>query len=246
VQLPLYILPIASVSLEVLLIWRLWRCRLLGVYPYFGAFVIYDLGRSAVLFPLSLLWSNVYAWTYWTTEVISVFLRLFVVWEAIRTVFLPGSNLRRLAWKFLLAVGSLILPAIAALWWRQSLLVHFPNRFVPPIFEQYFSLIQAILLLIVAVLGRYYGISLGRNMRGLIFGFGLYLTLCALNFASFQFIRGFLPYWQFVSPVSYVGLIAFWLWSFWQRDPVSQALTPHDCIDFEDWNQKSRRRALFS
>lgn len=234
-----YALPAVGISLQGLLIWRLWRCRLIELYPYFTAVVIYDTCNSLLLLALILFWRNAYGWAYWTTEVIAVFLRFLVIWEAVRTLFPRESTLRYVAWKFLVAVELLVLPAILALWWRQSLLLHFPHRFVPPIFEQYVSLIQALLLLTVAMVARYYGVPLGKNMRGLIIGFGLYLTLCALNFASFQIISGFLPFWQLLSSWNYVGLTALWLWAFWQGDPVSeQGLRHQDYLDSKaQWNQ---------
>lgn len=235
-DLPFYALPALGATLEGLLVWRLLKRGLLGRYPYFSGFVCYDLVRTLAGVAAAHFWWDWYAWMYWMTEAISLFLRFLIIWEVVRALFLPKSVLRCLAWKILLSVMAFLLPVLLALSWRQAALIHFHYGMVPPIFEQYLSLAQALLLLTVVAVARYYGLPLGRNVRGLVFGFGLYLSLCAMNFASFQVVHGFLPYGQVLSPVTYVGLIAYWLWAFWEYAPSPDQTTMH--YDKARWHEQ--------
>lgn len=225
--------------LEALLLWRLLGHGLLRRYPYFSAFVFYNLFCTLVAVAVDAFHPEWFAWTYWTAEVISIFLRFIVIWEIVRALFSPASALRRLTRSVLLAIGAFALPAIVTLAWTQTNLMHFAYRYVPPVFEQYLSLAQAALLLAIAVVARYYALPLGRNVRGLVFGLGLYLTLYAMNFASLQFVQGFLPYWQLLSPAMYIALTAFWLWSFWEYAPApaQESAVPDPLESRKQWNQ---------
>ena len=109
-----------------------------------------------------------------------------------------------------------------------------------PVVEQYVSLAQALLLLSPAAVARYYRLPLGRNVRGLGFGFGLYVFVRAINFAGVQAFRGFLPYCQLLAPASLIAMIAVWLWGFWDYAP-SPELSSLDEEESYQWETEWRR-----
>jgi len=232
-HLPFYMLPGLGISLEGVLLWRLTKLRLRR-YPYLSGFVLYDFFRCFILFAITYLRWKWYTTTYWSTEVISLFLRFLVIWEVARSLFSRNSVLQRVAWKMLIAIEMVLLPVILVLGWSQASLVHYLYKIVSPIFEQYLSLGQALLLLTLAAIARYYGVPFGSNLRGLIFGLGTYLSLCAINFASLQVFRGFFPYWQLLSPMTFVAMIAVWLWAFWEYAP-SPGLASMDETQGAQW-----------
>ena len=237
-HLPFYALPGVGVTLEGVLLWRLTKLRL-ERYPYLSGFVFYDFVRCFILFAVSHFQWERYGMTYWSTEIVSVFLRFLVIWEVARSLFSRNSVIQRLAWKMLITMEVVLLPALLALGWSQASLVHYLYKIVSPIFEQYLSLGQALLLLTLAAVARYYGVPLGRNMRGLIFGFGTYLSLCAINFASLQVFRGFLRYWQLLCPVTFVAMIVVWLWAFWEYTPSPELarIDEAQCVQRKaEWN----------
>jgi len=214
-----YVLPVSAVVLESLVVLRLGARSMVVRYPYLTFFVSYTLARDLFMFPIHFYWPNWFATVYWQGETLSLFLRFLVIWEFFRGLFPARSNLHELAWKALLIVELVILPALLLLSWRQMSLHHAAYAHLSPAFEQYLSLAQVLLLLAPAVVARYYRVPLGRNMWGLGMGFGVYLCVCSVNFAGLQVSRSFLPYWQLLSPVTFICMILVWLWAFWDYMP---------------------------
>lgn len=237
-HLPLLLLPSSALLLEGLLLWRLSRHRLAAAYPYLTVFVAYDFLSNLVLFPVNyykLVW---FAGVYWRLESISIFLRFLIAWEFFRAIFAQRSALRDVAWKVLVIVELGVLPAILLLSWRQtsSLQYLYLRRFAAV--EQYFSLAQALVLLAAAAVALYYRLPLNRNLRGLGFGFGIYLLVRAVNFASVQIFHQFFSYLRLLTPFTLIGMIAVWLWAFWDRPAVQERLgayEPQNTKRSKDW-----------
>lgn len=222
---PLYLFPCAAILLEGLLLFRFLKKRFSHRYPYLVSFVVFDFLCNIILFPVNLYKPQWFAGVYWRMESLSLFFRLFVNWEFYRGVFGRRSALYDIGWKVLLAVELFALPAVLVLSWTQVSTVHFSFQHLSPVVEQYFSLVQAFLLLTPAAVACYYCLAWGRNMRGLGFGFGIYLLVRTVNFASLQAFRGFLPYWQLLTPISFIGMIGIWLWAFWEYAPSPELAT---------------------
>lgn len=223
-QLPFYGVSAAGIILEAWLVSLLIKHRFVSRFPYFSTFVLCDFFCNLVLVIVAVLRRPWFRWSSGAALLVSVLTGLLIIWEVMRSVFPPHSILRRLSQCTLLVIGSVVFPAVLALSWKQANLVQFPYRYFPPTFEQYLCLIEALVLLAIAAIARYYAVPLGRNMSGLVHGFGLYLLCYAMNFAALQVIPGFLPYWQFLSSALYIGLLAFWLWAFREYAPPEVAI----------------------
>ena len=221
-RLPLYTLPCSAVLLEGVILWRFSKRRMWHCYPYVALFVAYDLFGNLVLFPIRRYKADWFGVAYWQIESISLFLRFLINWEFFRAIFGRQSALRQMGYKVLVAVELIGLPAILFLGVSQASSVHYAYLHLSPVVEQYISLAQALFLLTPAAVARYYGLPLGRNVRVLGFGFGLYVFVRAVNFAGLQAFRGFFPYWQLLAPASLIGMLAVWLWGFWDYAPSPQ------------------------
>jgi hypothetical protein len=212
-------------------------------YPYVLLFVVYDLVGNIALFPINRYRPDWFAGAYWQIESISLFLRLLINWEFFRAIFGRQSALCGVAYKVLLAIELIALPAIMFLGFTQVSPVRYVLMHVSPVVEQYMSLAQALLLLTPTAVARYYRLPLGRNVRALGFGFGLYVFVRTINFAGVQAFRGFLPYCQFLLPASLIAMIAVWLWGFWDYAP-SPELSSLD--KEESYQQEAEWRRLWA
>jgi hypothetical protein len=78
------------------------------------------------------------------------------------------------------------------------------------------------IILFVGLLGAivHYGISLGKNMRGMLIGYGLYLgtSLVSLALRSY-FGSAFSNVWRFVQPSSFDVSLLIWLIALWSDHP---------------------------
>lgn len=236
----LYILPCSAVLVEVLVLWRVSKGRMWYRYPYVALYVGFDLIGNILLFPISRYKPDWFAAAFWGGQSVSMFLRFLVNWEFFRGIFGRPSVLRDIGYKVLVAVELIGLPAILYLGWSQESSVHYVYLHVSPVVEQYLSVVQALLLLTPAAVARYYGLTLGRNVRGLGLGFGLYVLVRAMNFASLQAFRGFVPYWRFLAPASLIAMMVVWLWGFWDYAPSPQ-LGALDEEQSHQWKAEWRR-----
>ena len=236
----LYILPCSAVLVEVLVLWRVSKGRMWYRYPYVALYVGFDLIGNILLFPISRYKPDWFAAAFWGGQSVSMFLRFLVNWEFFRGIFGRPSVLRDIGYKVLVAVELIGLPAILYLGWSQESSVHYVYLHVSPVVEQYLSVVQALLLLTPAAVARYYGLTLGRNVRGLGLGFGLYVLVRAMNFASLQAFRGFVPYWRFLAPASLIAMMVVWLWGFWDYAPSPQ-LCALDEEQSHQWKAEWRR-----
>lgn len=236
----LYILPCSAVLVEVLVLWRVSKGRMWYRYPYVALYVGFDLIGNILLFPISRYKPDWFAAAFWGGQSVSMFLRFLVNWEFFRGIFGRPSVLRDIGYKVLVAVELIGLPAILYLGWSQESSVHYVYLHVSPVVEQYLSVVQALLLLTPAAVARYYSLTLGRNVRGLGLGFGLYVLVRAMNFASLQAFRGFVPYWRFLAPASLIAMMVVWLWGFWDYAPSPQ-LSALDEEQSHQWKAEWRR-----
>lgn len=221
--------PVFGILLQGLLVWRLSRHRLWVRYPYLSVFVLYSLARDITILSMHLRGSGLYAAAFWGTALVYLFLQFSLTWEFFRGVFPQRSPIHDIAWKVLMFVGLCTFPPILLLSWSQmsSLPSHF--AYLSPLVTQYMTLWQVLILLAPLAVARYYGVVLGRNMRGLALGFGIYACIASMNFATVQAFHGFAPYWRFVEPLSFICTIVIWLWAFWIYAPAQAAGdTRHD------------------
>lgn len=211
-----YALPCSGTILEGILLWRLSSQRLWRTYPFLTIFLLCVLLRDVSLFAVTWFRPDWFARFFWRTETISVFCRFLVNWEFIRSVFPKDSKLQAVAWKCLFAVEVFVLPCIVLLTWGQVSSALYVRRF--PLFEQYLSLCQAVLLLVPAFVASYYRLEIGRRMRGVGLGFGIYASLCAANFAGLSASLGFFSVGRFLPPIISVLMFVIWLWAFCQEE----------------------------
>jgi hypothetical protein len=214
-------MPAVGLTFEALLLWRLFRHRQLKRYAYLSSFLLFELIRSPALVTVYYFNREWYSRAYWNTEGVGLAVFFAILWEVARHLFPSGSPLRRLAWQAVLLSETILIPSLLMLaWgWSASNFDRYPVLKIWPLVEQYFTLAVSLLLLVIAGVARYYGVSFGRNMRGLIAGFGVYLCLYAANFAALQTVPRFHVFWQFISSVSYSAMVACWLWAFWKFAP---------------------------
>ncbi len=89
-----------------------------------------------------------------------------------------------------------------------------------------FLVVQAILLLGLLQLISYYGISMGRNLKGMIFGYGQCVgtTLVTLALQARIGLR-FESTWSLVQQMSYLAALGIWLVALWSycANPVPEA-----------------------
>jgi hypothetical protein len=107
---------VGGIALQVLLAVVLLAKRAWQKYPFFAAYILFNLFEAAATFPLYRK-GVVYFYTFWACEGIGIFLGLAVVREIFTNIFSPHAALRKLAsLVFRVAVVALIVLACGAIY----------------------------------------------------------------------------------------------------------------------------------
>jgi hypothetical protein len=85
------------------------------------------------------------------------------------------------------------------------------------------TILLGALLLVIA----YYGVSIGRNLRGIILGYGLYIALDVMFYATRSFLgHSFQSAFSVVRSYSYLVALLVWAVALWSYSPVSVPEAP--------------------
>ena len=211
-----------GIVLEGLILLRGLQGRFVSKYPFFYSY------SGCVLF-VSILTYFIYAensassgmW-YWGAQLVSLIFGYGILLEIFNHVLSPYPGAERLARVAGFVVFgaifcfSLAYPVIHSQWSPAGTMVEL---------ERNLRTVQAIFLCGLSCVISYYAIAIGKNMKGMIAGYGLYIatSLVSLALRSYAGIR-FDEIWKVVQPLSYDVSLLVWvaaLWSY-QSNPVAE------------------------
>lgn len=213
-----YIVWLSGIGVEVCLLCRLFRRQLwrqhsgLFVYVAYNLIVI-DIASMAIWRFIPSLDRSF----YWKSETLSMALRFLVIWDIFRNAFPKGSTLKKIASEGVAVLAPGLVIICVCTFWSFEAYTKFHS--VYPALERSFGFAQAVLVMGFLLMARYYALSLGRTLWGITVGFGAYVSISTANFALLDLRHSFLPYWQVVSPLSFLAMLGMWTWSVWVYAP---------------------------
>lgn len=205
----------ATNALEGLLLARPIQGRFLKKYSFFYFYLTYVFLQSLACFYVYLARPSLYQPFYWYTQLFSVLLGYGVIWEIFRQALSRYPGASRMARNVLGLILVMVLSKV------------FVNALSGPIWspakttaelERNLRTVQGILLVAVIALLVYYAIPIGRNLRGMLLGYGFFVATSIVSLT----VRSYLGnesqwWWQYVQPVAYFFVLLIWcgtLWSF--------------------------------
>jgi hypothetical protein len=163
---------------------------------------------------------------YWPTQYITLALGCGVIFEISRHVFAHRVTLDRLArWSMLAMFGLIfLLAAVHAL-----LLPNWNVASDTADLERDLRVAQALVLMTIIFLTGYYRIEIGKNIRGMILGFGVYVGASVLSLTARLFIGPrFGTAWQIIQSSAYFAALAIWAFALWSYEPEPPSRPPSD------------------
>jgi hypothetical protein len=208
----------SSIALEILLLARgvlsLLAYRLPVFYGYITFVLLQDMARF-----LAYHWNfGLYKRVYWSTEFLGLAIGSLVVFEIYKVSLAAYPGAARMARNalavvFLVALVTGLLDASAgsAGWQTAS---------AGPEMERALRVVQAAAILALVALFLLYSIPFGRNLRGILLGYGLFVAgrVICLTFVSLQ-VHNF---WFYAYSVIYLGALSLWLSHLWFYQPNPQ------------------------
>lgn len=208
--------------MAVVLVRGAWRA-LWKKYPFFYFPLLGNMVASAVVAPWVLLhYRSMYGW-YWAMQFATMFAACGNFLEILRHGFSIAPNARLFAqsvrYMVLGVVGVFATLCLIGPRGREH-----QRQFI--LFERDFRTIQAFLLLVLVAGIFYFGIQLGKNVKGILLGYGIYIgsSLVALALDS-RFPSSFSPAWQVLQPLAYVVSLLIYLFSLWTYGPAAAPFT---------------------
>jgi hypothetical protein len=162
---------LAGLILEAALIGRAIQGRFLGRYALFYSYLAVVFLRGATLLPIDRWWPQAYPRAYWYSQFFVFVLGCGVLWEIYRSALSPYPGAARMAqnvlpFLFVIAFSRVFVKA----WNGPSWLPGATSLET----ERDLRVVQTALLAGLVALLIYYSVPLGKNLKGMILGYGFF------------------------------------------------------------------------
>jgi len=204
-------------ALEGLLVLRALWGRFFWKYPIFYFYLSYVLFESLLRFYFYVFNPGLFSSVYWSTQFVSVTIGYCIIWEIFRQALADYPGAARVARICLLMIFLLVLSKVFLSAWGGSL----PSllRTLADL-ERYLRVVQAALLVAIVGLLAYYAIPIGRNIEGMLLGYGLFIGMTVLHLVLRSYLGdAFQPVWQHLGWVSYSAALLVWCATLWSYHP---------------------------
>ncbi len=202
---------------EALILLRSIRQKLYEKYPafyfYLGTVLLLQLFR----FSIFVFYPNAFPAFYWYTQFLPATVGYAVILEIFKLGLKSSPGAARMARTVLWGVlGTVILKvfvdALSGSTW--SMATSFTEL------ERNLRTVQALLILAIIAVLAFYAVPNSRNLKGIIFGYGLYICASVMSLA-FGSLPGNAtrPGWRHVQPIAYLAALFIWTYSLWSRQP---------------------------
>jgi len=234
----------SSIALASLVLIRGMQTKLAYRFPIFYGYVAYVLSLDDVT-SYFIKAPTVYSYVYWATEFVGVLIGCGVVFEIYRIGLLRYPGTARMARNalgviFVLALmKALVVAANQPGWWVKANTLEI---------ERVLRTVQAIAVAALAAVCLIYAIPFGKNLRGILLGYGLYVGVFSVCL-TFVPVHGH-NFWWYASSTCYPVALAIWLTHLWS---YQESLAPgstdkysgsrsDSCGDYQETATATRRR----
>ena len=232
-----------TLAVEGVLLVRAVAAGFLRKYILFYSYLSWVFALSFVRLIIYLAQPASYRAFYWYTQPLSVLMGCALIWEIYRQALgrYPGAGrmARNLVLCFLLMVLSKILVNAwdGSVWWRAETTAEL---------ERNMRTVQGILLIALILVLAHYAIPLGRNLKGMILGYGLFISTSVIDLTlRLLFGDSFQKSWQYLQPIFYLVVLTIWGLTLWSYQAVPLPATePEIEADYQLLAARTRKRLL--
>jgi hypothetical protein len=223
----------SGIALEVLLLVRGLQGKFLARYPVFYVYILFVWMQSLLRFSIYHTRPQLYLPVYWITEYAGVLIGCGVVFEIFRVGLAAYPGTARMARNLLAFVFVMALTRGLVETWNNP---HWWSVTTTIDFERALRTVQSLAIIALVALSLFYSIPFGRNLRGILLGYGLFvgfsviqLTLVANNLSRFY------SFWARVQPGSYFVVLGLWAVHLWSYAPNPE---PKRAVRLEEQYQR--------
>jgi hypothetical protein len=223
----------AGIFLELLVAYRFLRTRTLLRYPFFFAYIAISLlADTSGYIHFYLAGPALYSQWYWVKQIVTLIAGYGILLEIQKHVLSPYPGAERFARNAgIVAFGLVFCFAVV----YTSMMPAWSVAGTTVEFERALRTVQAVFLFGILGVIAHYRIEIGKNMRGMIFGYGLYIGTSLMSLAVRSYAgTSFDTAWNFIQPFSWVLSLFIWLAALWSYYPSpAPASATHLETDYE-------------
>jgi hypothetical protein len=218
------LLWLAAISLEIAALARAVERRLLRRYKLFYFYLGVVLVRDLSLLCIYFLWPRFYSGAYWGSELLGIVAGCALVWEVYKLALARYAGALRVAHSLLLFVFIITFTRILVQVWNSSSWTPGATTLQT---ELDVRVVQAAMLLGLIALFAYYSIPLGRNLKGIVYGYGFFLVTSVIDLQLRDSLGPtFQRLWEYVQPACYLVVLGIWCFALWSYAPVPEETEP--------------------
>src|SRR5215467_10978348 len=211
------LLWVAGPVLELLVILRAIHGKFLKEYKLFYFYIAWVLVCDGCRLAVFHYWPQAYSNIYWYSQLFSVLVGSAVVWEIYKLALANYPGAARMArsvllFLFVITMTRIVVYAINEGRWL-------PGQTTLET-EKEFRIVQFALLAGLVLLLAHYAIPTGRNLKGIILGYGVFVAASLVQLTLRNSLgESFQSLWQFVQPATYLLVLAVWCVTLWRFEP---------------------------
>jgi hypothetical protein len=222
------LLWVAGIALESVILFRFLKHRLYAHYPFFFTYLVVVWSSDMALWPIYRSHYASYSQFFWVDQFLNLLAGFGVLFEIVRKSFQRYPGARTFATAVVAAMFAILCGYFAFQLLPLSVYAHegFSDL------ERDFRAIQALTICGVLVVISYYRIEVGRNLRGIIAGLGLYVGSTILSHEFKSYVGpGFNAAWSVIQPYAYLLSLIIWVFTLWSYSPAAAPEMPPEIDD---------------
>lgn len=207
----------AGLALEGLLLFRALKGKTLGRFPLFWAYIIcvlaVDLARDMTYYahPAS------YRTLYWATQFLTLLVGYGILLEIVQKSLAHYAGAERVARTLVLGVFVAVFSYVM---FKSGTEPHWSPGATYVELERDLRAVQALVFITILGVVFHYGITIGRNLKAILLGYGLYIGVSVLMLA----LRSYAPelidtFGRALLIYSYLASLAIWVFGLWSYYP---------------------------
>jgi hypothetical protein len=210
-----------AILLEALLLVRGFQKKLLGHFPIFYTYILFVFLEEFLRFCSYRWYPDQYFYVYWATQFFSLLIGSAVIFEIYRVGLraFPGTA-RVMHYLLLLMFGGVLVrtmahPSGGLFWWITQRSEEL---------ERDLRMVQALGALTLVSLFLWYAIPFGKNLRGILTGYGLFIAMSIVQLTLLPYFWGDIKLiWAYAQPASYLLVLLIWANALWLPHLVPEA-----------------------